>query len=292
MGAWLRNRSNAIIDSLIGAAVLALVGVVYAQGVSEFVAVLLFAVGCAAVMVVLWLRRRGEAGRAVRVHAEPTDDFRLALSKLLTPHPLVLDDVHHFTRVRQTFRIHGQDGVFELDYEGTNVSALPSYRLCEMVAGDSPMDLRDLNISACDPTDASPLAWSAVIDEPYRKIIEVRFRRPVLPGESFRLAWSCTWRGTFTRPRDYVFFLAGHRRRGVDVLRGELMLSRPPAFLEGVYYDGRRLVTSASQPAATSHEDGSCTVVWDINGVPAKSVPVIEFERTDHAAARAVTEPR
>jgi hypothetical protein len=283
MGPWLRERSNAVVDSLVGALVLALAGVVYARGVSGFVAVSLFVVGCAAAVVARWLRRRDPARRAVRVHAGPTDDLRLALSRVLTPHPLLLDDVHHFTRVTQSFRIHGQDGQFELTYEGNNVSGQPSYCLREAVAGDSPADLHDLNISVHDPVDGSALAWSALVDEPYLKIIEMRFRRPVLPGEDFRLAWSCTWRSTFTRPRDYVFFLAGHRRRGVDVLRGQVVLSRPPAFFEGICYDGRRLVTSASQPTATVAHDETCVLTWDIDQVPARSVPIIDFERTDRS---------
>ncbi len=126
MGGWLRTRSNAIIDSLIGAAAVALVGVVFTQGISGFVAVPLLAVGGGgAVVAVLGRRRRGRVGQAVRVHAEPTDDLRLALSKLLTPHPLVLDDVHHFTRLRQTLRIDGQDGIFELEYEGSTSPRCP-----------------------------------------------------------------------------------------------------------------------------------------------------------------------
>ncbi|MEV4715444.1 hypothetical protein [Micromonospora sp. NPDC049374] len=291
MGAWLRGRSDAVIDSLIGALVLALWGVVYARGVPGFVVVLPFVIGCAAVAVVHWLRRRDRTRRDVQLHAEPTDDVRLALSRLRTPDPLLLDVVHRFSQVTQAFRIRGQDGVFELDYAGTNVSKRPSYCFREALAGDSPMDLRDLNISAHDPTDGLQLTWSALVDEPYRKIIEVRFRRPVLPGESFRLALSCTWRGTFTRPRDYIFFLAGHRRRGVDVLHGKLILSRPPAFFEGIYYDGRQLVTAPSQPTATVQQDGSCTVVWSIDGVPARDIPIIDFQRTDHAdAARALPE--
>lgn len=285
MGAWLRARSNAVVDSLIGALVVALVGVAYARGVSEVVAVSFFVAGCAAAVAARWLRRRDRTRRAVRMHAGPTDDVRLALSRALTPHPLLLDDVHHFTRVTQSFRIDGRDGLFTLEYEGINVSAQPSYCLREAVAGDSPADLPDLNISVHDPADGSALAWSALVDEPYLKIIEIRFRQPVPPGERFRLAWSCTWQGTFTRPRDYVFFLAGHRRRGVDLLRGQLVLGRPPSFFEGISYDGRRLTTAASQPTATVAHDGTCVLVWDIGLVPTRSVPIIDFERTDRGDA-------
>jgi hypothetical protein len=282
MAGWFEARLAAVIDGLIGIVVAALVGFIYASGVSGFVALALLVVGGAAVVVTHRVRRRRATERA---DGAIPDDFWLALIKLRTPHPLLLDDPHHYTRVTQAFRIHGQDGTFELTYEGVNVSDRPSSCFREAVAGDSPIDLRDMNLSARDLTDGSTLTWSAVVDEPYRKVVDVRFRQPVLPGERFKVAVSCTWRSTFTRPRDYVFFLAEHRRRGVDTRRMELTLCRPPAFYEGLAGGPRGSVTAASQPTATVHQDGSCTLVWDITGIPARSVPVIQFERTDHGEA-------
>jgi hypothetical protein len=288
MGAWLRERSQGIIDGLLSAAVLAGAGVLYAKGIPWLVVALLV-LGCGSGVLAAAHRLRGLrlAKRPVAVLTVATDFDRLALSTLMRPDPRLIDNVHRFTLARETFRIHGQDGVFEFSYEGTNVSARPSYCLRDTVAGDSPMGIRDLSIVAFDPVDSAPLAWHAILDEPYRKIIEIRFPRPVQPGESFRVTWSCTWCGTFTRRRDYVFFLYNIRRRGVDAFLGELVLSRPPAFVEGIRYDGRHLVTDASQPVVTTHEDGSCTVIWKMVDLcrNERYMHLIEFERTDRPAA-------
>jgi hypothetical protein len=284
MRRWLSDRYNGLVDGIVSAAVLSgglwaysrhLVGLVWLVPISI--------IGATAAFYVLRVgRRRAGAARSIKTLSNPTDYERLALSHSMNARQNFVDDTHFFTSVQQTYRVAGNDGFFKLRYKGVNASRSPSYCFVDMIAGDSPMDLDDMNISVVDVADGRPLSWIVVSDDPYCKTIEMRFQQPVQPGSHFEIEWSCEWKGTFTRKKDYVFCNHYPRRRGIEFVGLQVVLPAQPAFIEGVRYDGRTIAMAAIQPFGQI-EDGLWYGAWEIEKFRGnqKHVYVIQFERTD-----------
>lgn len=281
---WLRERSTAVLDEVLGALVLAVCVFLVGRG----------AAGVAAIPAVLGVVAVHTAVRVHRVSRRPDrrvvvlgelkrpDYTRLAISQLTRPDPLVADRVHAFTLIDQEFVIEGVDVRWTFTYEGRNSAAHPSRMFRDVMTGDSQGDLQLMEIRAVDLLHGQPMDWSAVSDEPYRKVLDFHFPRPVLPGEEFRIQLSCRWRGTFTTIESYVFFSFGLRRRGTERFRGTIVVPGIPDYVEGVRYDGRVITTEIDQPRVTS-EDGRTTIVWEVENPLAepRGVYAVDFKRTD-----------
>ena len=124
----------------------------------------------------------------------------------------------------------------------------------------------------------SLLPWKLLQDEPYAKLIELLFHRPLGTRDSFDVEFSCRWPGTFTRREDYVFFPMHYFQLGVEKLVGRLILDDEPGYIVGMRLVGETSEAEPRQPSLDERE-GKFVVSWEIDNP--QHIYVLRFSRGD-----------
>jgi hypothetical protein len=201
----------------------------------------------------------------------------LGLSSYVATHELLFDDRHFYDAIQFTCIYERHDYSFVYRYRGHNDTSEPSSFLRDCLAGDAPSDVSLMNLSIEDRKTSDPLAWDLLIDEPYSKLVEVYFRQPLEPGQSFDIEISGRWCGAATRREDYFFCPMQHYKRGAAHLSCELAFARPVAYAEA-YRVSSTVQFAPVQPTITT-ERGHHIVRWDIHNPT--DIYLVQYLRTD-----------
>ncbi len=137
------------------------------------------------------------------------------------------DTQHHLTYVREEYIVHGDDGTFNYVLAGYNALDTESATLFVKVAGDSPMDVSRIQLTAIDRLNGdAELQVTCIGDRPNSKAYSIEFLSPLQHQEPFEIKVICRWDKTFLRSRihDYVYFQWGaFAELGIDRLVGRLV---------------------------------------------------------------------
>jgi hypothetical protein len=191
----------------------------------------------------------------------------------------VNDIDHHFISIREEFRIDGDDATFTYELRGRRVNVGASDYLSIKVSGDVPVDAASLMAEAKSLPSDEPLEIEFERDEPYLKVLRIKFATPAIRGQEFRIHLSLRWNGTFPRDRryDYLFSNWGvYASRGVEKLT--TTLSSDLELRDVVLYEigrGKRQ-RRPSQPRVQNRH-GRCDVSWYTHN-PSK-VYLLQFEK-------------
>ena len=293
---WLKSRFFGILDGIIAAVVVGggayLVGT-YAGMLPEFNVTWPFTIPLTVVVIgilvfvgtlTVSIRLRKNAARFIKPFryehrpSHPLDLERLGLSQYMEPDPGMVDRTHKFSLIRQRYIIDGYDGEFELEYRGENATKGVSRSYRDAVVGDSPLDVPIMAIEAEDKYAGVPLKWDVLKDEPYKKLIEIFFARPLNSGDNFFIKLRFQWPGAFTRTEDYVFFPTNHYKLGVDKIIGELVLKKAPSYVEGIRFDGKKFTLEPTQPRVIKKKR-KVFIIWEIKNP--KYMYILQYGRRD-----------
>jgi hypothetical protein len=189
------------------------------------------------------------------------------------------DHEHHFFEIEQEYRIDGDDASYSFSFHGKRVVDGQSAALRLKISGDAPVDAATLVPEARDSSTDQPLQVVFTRDDPYLKVIDIAFDRPIEKGESFKLNLTLRWAGTFPRARrsDYLFSPWGiYCQEGIDRFIGRLSadVQVRNATLEEIE-NGRRS-RSRIQPKTVDRR-GRCQVSWIVENPTA--LYLLRFEK-------------
>ncbi len=178
------------------------------------------------------------------------------------------DTQHHMTYVREEYIVHGDDGTFNWLLVGHNALQTDSSTLFIKIAGDSPLDISEIPISAIDRLhDDTELNITCIGDRPNSKAYSIEFLEPLHAGDTFEIQLNCRWDKTFlrTRQHDYVYFQWGaFAELGIDRLVGRLVCDVPIAdFVLERLEDGKRL-REPKQPRVMDASDRHTVLEWEV----------------------------
>lgn len=153
----------------------------------------------------------------------------IALLNFLSQDP-IHDTEHHYSLIRERYVIDNDDATYEYELQGRRVVEGYTTHLIIKIAGDTPADQRTILAAACSMNDGSALTVSFVRDDPYFKVLAIELPCSLAIHDTFDIALSFRWAGTFPRARrhDYLFSAWGYvASQGVDRIEG-LLLSDVP----------------------------------------------------------------
>ena len=175
------------------------------------------------------------------------------------------DQSHRFRCITEEYNIHGSNGTYNWEFEGTCV-AQRSRHLILKVSGDSPCDGIALAFSAKDVCHDRKLDHRIRVDLPYCKVVAVFFTEELRQGDEFHIKVSCRWDNTFPRSRrfDYVFSPWGaYMSAGVERIVGRLVADvKLIDFSLNKLEDGE-WVRTASQPREVHSSKRHTELEWE-----------------------------
>lgn len=182
--------------------------------------------------------------------------------------PPYTDTQHHLTCVREEYIVHGDDGTFNYFLTGYNDLETDSATLFVKVAGDSPLDVKQLPLTAIDRLHGdTELTVTCIGDRPNCKAYAIEFLTPLHRNDAFDIQVNCRWDKTFLRSRqhDYAYFQWGaFAERGIDRLIGRLVCDVPVTdFVLDRIDDGRRL-REPRQPRVMDSSDRHTVLEWEV----------------------------
>jgi hypothetical protein len=241
----------------------------------------------------LYLRLKGEYRRFREQYAEIARTIEqleraellskgmLSLILYLTEKP-VNDDQHHFTYIEEEYAIHGDDGTYKWIIEGQNIRLTPSSELILKIAGDAPVDHRELGLRVKDEISDKWMDDIRLLkDDAFYKVYAVKFPVPLGRGDTFRLSANCRWNNAFTRSRqyDYVFSAwSAYAAHGVDRFVGRIVSDVPLSqFILERLEEGQR-VKDPVQPRIVDTSRTHTVLEWEISNP--QHVFLLTFRKT------------
>ena len=189
------------------------------------------------------------------------------------------DGEHHYFEIRDEYRIDGDDGTYSYYLHGERSASGQSQVFQLKISGDTPADAATLVPEAEDLFTGERLQTKFSTDDPYLKVLDVMFSKPLEEGQSFKLLISLRWAGTFPRARtsDYIFVSWGlYCTKGIDrffsTLSADVELRN--ATLEEI--DSGKRNPSSIQPKIIEHR-GRSRVSWAIDNPSA--LYLLRFEK-------------
>lgn len=189
------------------------------------------------------------------------------------------DHEHHFFEIAQEYRIDGDDASYSFSFNGERIASGQSSIFRLKISGDTPVDAATLVPEAIDSISGNRLPTTFSKDDPYLKVIDVIFDKPLEFGDRFKINVSLRWTGTFprARQRDYIFvpwgpYCVGGIERFIGDLSADLEIKN--ATLEEIVSGHRR--RSEIQPK-TVERRGRCHVSWVVSNPTA--LYLLRFEK-------------
>jgi len=203
------------------------------KGAAVFILILIVVLGILVGQQARLRRRIVESGTETQSLKEEISELKYAID--LTDgmvglfyslsQPPDADHDHHFFEIEQEYRIDGDDATYSFSFHGKRVTDGQSAVLRVKISGDAPADAATLVPEARDSSTDARLQVVFMRDDPYLKVIDIVFSRPVEKDESFKVHFTLRWAGTFPRARrsDYLFSHWGmYCQGGIDRFIGTL----------------------------------------------------------------------
>lgn len=123
-----------------------------------------------------------------------SDFSQFILRRMLAEDPRVIDTIHHYTLIRVEAFVTA-DGSYEATYRyaGYNRTNKASEFLTLKTNAESPVRLAQMNMRAVDLLTGNELHIDLVSDNNFEKIVRIRFRSAVEPGQAFNVLWAFVW---------------------------------------------------------------------------------------------------
>lgn len=261
MRKWIRDIWTAVVTNLVVTLIVALFGFVvpllvpWLKGLSTYWKIVIsLSSAILSVLVFLTIRcriRRPDDGREPFVGAP--EELVMNLNRVAEDQQkerIFTDSRHHFSEIKASYEVKGFDGFYSVLYAGRNVSRKASRSTVCLAGGDSAIDrhLLKLHVTRIHPPADPGWEFLEENETPFRKPFRIYFPSPLEKGGEFAFEVSCCWPGTFGRKEDYVFFPVQRFRRGIQVLRLQVVLSSRPIRYEGVVLKRGRYKIAKTQP--------------------------------------------
>jgi len=230
------------------------------------------------ILVVLAIRRYSTTAiRTVEPYEALINDLeRVALARHGIDYPKeIINEGIDLERVEGVFEIDGINGHYRYRYMGENSSdrSIPWFK--QMVAGDSPID--DRNMLGLDVESHEDNHRNVSIEITggtiFEKIFTVTFSPALESGEPFDISVTCDWPYTFTRKKEYVF-LPTNTMPDVNSAKLELQYDTEISEFTGFVWSGEEYIVADNQPLPKP----SNKIVWEIPNP--KELHLIAFTRT------------
>lgn len=168
----------------------------------------------------------------------------LALNLALNPKidPFLEDNDIRYTLFRHDFYIKNNGDYYaEIEKHGINQSSEVVKFIKVGAGGDSSVDYNDIKFEAFDLKTGNKLV-DKLVDEKYMfKSIQIWFKKPIIPNESFSIKYHYFWKGAYKPNSDYAAIMIKYFKRGIEKVIFNITMEEEPKviFMQEITKDGQ-----------------------------------------------------